>query len=627
MGTFSVGGLATGLDTKSIINQLMEIESRPKTMLEWKSQLWTMRKSAWSDLNTRLQTLQSKANALLDPATWTGTATSTGPTTFGATSTASGIANATVSGTPTAGAYAIDVLQLARGEISIGGGALGGATSGVYRTGQWFEGSANIVEGNENITALRSSAGATLGLNTNSRITMNYTVNGVAQSAQFIVNTAVNGGQGTTLTAFSAWVTSTIGNGAAATFTNGQLEVTSAPGTANAVTGMSFTAVNAAGTSLPNFNATVGASTGAVLTPASNGGVQAGGDTLTIANGSGSWNVALAAGDQKVDIVNKINGTSGIGVVATLVGSDIRLQSTTTGVAAGFTVSSSGPTAAQLGFAEMQSAQDAQFTVNGAAHSSTTNNNLSSPIAGLLLNLGGTGSASVTVAETTASGQSPQDAWIDATKAKVQDFVNAYNAVLELVHQKTQGESRVTNPKNLTEYLQGSMSRDVRFSRVGTELRQIMSESVQGLPSGSSMLSEFGISASFTIGGGASNGRLSIDSAKLEAALRSDPAAVQAAIGKVGAGAGVTPDDGIIRRISERVSTMRINGAVDTAMNGAGTQVTTMQRAIERANDRLEKRREQYEKMYASLETSLGKIQAQGNWLSGQLAGMSSQSS
>ena len=59
MSTLSIGGLSTGLDTKSIISQLMSIEAQPQTKMQWKQQLWTARKTAWSDLNTRLLTLQN----------------------------------------------------------------------------------------------------------------------------------------------------------------------------------------------------------------------------------------------------------------------------------------------------------------------------------------------------------------------------------------------------------------------------------------------------------------------------------------------------------------------------------------------------------------------------------------
>ena len=105
--------------------------------------------------------------------------------------------------------------------------------------------------------------------------------------------------------------------------TRGKIDVTTAGGTANGLTGMSFTAVTSANAALPNFNALAGAAS-TTVTPATNGGVQAGGDTLQITKGGTTTNVALAAGDQLTDIVAKINATSGAGVIASIVSGKIQ---------------------------------------------------------------------------------------------------------------------------------------------------------------------------------------------------------------------------------------------------------------------------------------------------------------
>lgn len=624
MSTFSVGGLSTGLDTKALIEQLVSIDSRPKMMLEWKSQLWNARKSAWSDLNSRLLNLQTLADGLLKAETWNvaaGGGSGTGPMT--GTSGDPSRLSAVVGASATAGSYGIDVLQLARGEISTSSGNLGAPTAGSRATGFWYEAASNVVEGNENITALRSSTGASLGLNTNSTITMNFTVNGVAQSADFKVNTAANGGQGTTLTQFAAWVASTIGNGASASWGTGaeagKLVVTTAPGTTAELDAMSFTAKNAANANLAAFNASVGAGS-AVRVAATDGGV-ATNQTMTITNGSGSWNVALAAGDQKQDIVNKINATSGIGVLASLVGSDIQLRSTGTGVASAFSVSSTGTAAAMLNFVETQSAQDAQYTVNGVAHTSATNNNVGGAIPDVTLNLLGLTSTTLTIAQGSGTpGQTPQDVWVGKTKDKLKEFVKQYNAVLEMVHARTQGESKVVNPKTLGEYLQGSMARDVGFAQVGFDLRQMSMASVQGMAPGTSMLRDIGINTAFTVGGGGANGQLSIDEDKLDAALRADPAKVQEVLSKAAPGTGIADGDGIVRRISELVTQLRVDGRVDTALTNASSQIKLIQQNIDRASDRIDRRRTYYERMFSGLETTVGRIQSQGQWLQGQFA-------
>jgi len=620
MGSFSVGGLASGLDTKSIISQFMQIEGASKTKLDWKQQLWTNRQSAWGDLNTRLLSLKTMSAGLLNPSTWDVSSTPSTPGVFTATSGDPSRLSATAGSGASAATYGIDVTQLAKGEISLSNGNLGPSTAGKRASGAWYEGANNIVEGNENITALRTVTGASMGLATNSKITMNWTVNGVAQSGTFTVNTPVNGGQGTTLTQFQAWAQSTIGNGATVAWNaSGQLEVTAAPGTANDLDALGFTAVNAANAPLPVFNASVGAATSTQTQAATDGGVLSN-HNMVIQQGANTWNIALNVGDQKQDIVNKINA-AGIGVTASLVSGNVRMASTTIGAASGFTVS--GAAATMLNFSETQSAQDAQYSVNGTVYTSATNMNVTGAITDVALNLLSTTSTTLTVAAGSGStGQTAQEKWVQSTKQKITDFVNQYNSVQEFVYQKTQAESRVTNPKNLGEYLQGPMSRDVRFSSVATDLRQQATGNVQGLVAGENFLSDIGIKSNYVIGAGSANGKLTIDDTKLEAMLNSDPAKVQALLSKVG-GVGVSADDGIARRVNELVSTMLTNGKVDIALKGASDQVKDIQKSIDKANMRLDMKQKYYERMFASLETTLGKMQSQSSWLSSQFNALS----
>ena len=118
MSNFSISGLSSGLDTKSIISQLMTIDSKPKLQLQWNQQLVASRKAAWTDLNSKLLTLKNASNALLQADTWDQTKVPSSTNTFSASSGDPSRLAATVTGTPTAGSYNIQVTQLAQGEIS-----------------------------------------------------------------------------------------------------------------------------------------------------------------------------------------------------------------------------------------------------------------------------------------------------------------------------------------------------------------------------------------------------------------------------------------------------------------------------------------------------------------------------
>ena len=60
----SVGGLATGLDTETIVAQLMTVERKPVTLLETRKLKFEALAAAFKDLNSRLSGLKTKVDAL-----------------------------------------------------------------------------------------------------------------------------------------------------------------------------------------------------------------------------------------------------------------------------------------------------------------------------------------------------------------------------------------------------------------------------------------------------------------------------------------------------------------------------------------------------------------------------------
>jgi flagellar hook-associated protein 2 len=66
-GLFSIGGIASGLDTDSIVNQLMQLERQPVVRLERRQQQLQSTKDAWGQLNTRLSALRIATDQLRRP--------------------------------------------------------------------------------------------------------------------------------------------------------------------------------------------------------------------------------------------------------------------------------------------------------------------------------------------------------------------------------------------------------------------------------------------------------------------------------------------------------------------------------------------------------------------------------
>jgi flagellar hook-associated protein 2 len=68
--SFNVGGLASGLDTNTIVSQLMSIERNPQVLLHQRQLVEQARQAALKDVQSRVQNLQSAIAGLGDASAW-----------------------------------------------------------------------------------------------------------------------------------------------------------------------------------------------------------------------------------------------------------------------------------------------------------------------------------------------------------------------------------------------------------------------------------------------------------------------------------------------------------------------------------------------------------------------------
>src|SRR6266511_1231953 len=103
----NIGGLASGLDTNAIIDQLMAIERVPRTKLDQKASLITARQQALADFQSRLRAVETAAKDLRSVSLWSQRQTV-------ATSDATRLSAAIVAGSGAGvGGYQVEVSQLA----------------------------------------------------------------------------------------------------------------------------------------------------------------------------------------------------------------------------------------------------------------------------------------------------------------------------------------------------------------------------------------------------------------------------------------------------------------------------------------------------------------------------------
>ena len=115
MALINFGGLATGVDTSAMIEQLLAVERLPQVRLRQRQELLKTREDTMRDASSRLLNLKNAVKALADPLLFRKVST--------VTSSAAAV-TASTTGTPVAGAYTVSVTQLARNEVKTQGSAV-----------------------------------------------------------------------------------------------------------------------------------------------------------------------------------------------------------------------------------------------------------------------------------------------------------------------------------------------------------------------------------------------------------------------------------------------------------------------------------------------------------------------
>ena len=118
---FQVSGLASGLDTASIVSKLMQLEQRPLTKLQDAQTKLQNRKIGLTDISTKLSTLRTAASTLM---------LSTATQTRSASSTNTAVATATASANTSLQSFTVNVSQLATRTTMTSGAAIGTVIDG-----------------------------------------------------------------------------------------------------------------------------------------------------------------------------------------------------------------------------------------------------------------------------------------------------------------------------------------------------------------------------------------------------------------------------------------------------------------------------------------------------------------
>lgn len=157
MSGITFSGLATGMDSASIISQLMAVERQPENLLKAQQQKNTSKVSEFQKIENALSSLQTVVKGFNTPSTFSA---------LKSTVANSSVLTATASGTATPGTHTVQVVSLAQNQRQVSTGVASN-TSLIFSTGSFTvnDGSGttttvNIAEGQNSLQGLVTAINA-----------------------------------------------------------------------------------------------------------------------------------------------------------------------------------------------------------------------------------------------------------------------------------------------------------------------------------------------------------------------------------------------------------------------------------------------------------------------------------
>lgn len=531
-------GLASGIDSNSIITQLTQVAQKPITLLQGKDDNFNAQLATWQGFNTQLAALQTAADALNQPSTYS---------TASATSSNSAVASITTLPGAELGDHALTVTQLAQAQKVVSAAVSSGSTA-LGQTGSF------------------TLNGKTVQINSTDALTdvavkINAAKAGVTAA---VVNVGPNDFR-ITLTSAQTGAAGAIAAADSGGSILSGLGILQAGGAAGVRQSVSYTQNNtayagAASLTLKSATQTVGALLGIAA-----GSAPAGAFHLSN-GGTGTGNEADIAVDLNsaslTDIANAIN-KAGIGGVSAEVVTVPDANGNLNRIHQLHIVGSGGATPsftdgsnilATIGVLQNQYAKtitvakDAQFNMDGL-DLTRSSNSLNDVIPGATIKLlSGTAAAPGT---TTLSVSQNTDSIVTAVKT----FATAYNAIQDFVA----GQNKFTPPTDTKSGVSGTSA--ALFGN--TTLTQIQDQLSQTLTavSGKTTLETIGLTVD-------TQGHLNVDDAALTQSLQSDPNVVSGLFSLSGAS-----DSGGVQFLTA--------GPKTAATSGAGYAVNITQAATQ----------------------------------------------
>src|SRR3954470_19952660 len=337
-------------------------------------------------------------------------------------------------------------------------------------------------------------------------------------------------------------------------------------------------------------------------------------DSVSFSNGHST---TIAAGATIDDAALAINSDSAAPVYASAVtdaqsgAKYLVFSSRTTGLtASAFTASSSS--LAEDGTRAV-GGLDSEYWVDSGAHKFSSSNVVTDAIPGVSLTLKGTTSVSGPVTVTVGAPAADNTNITNKVKA----FVDQYNSTLDFIRSKLD-EKKVANPQTTADQQKGLLNGDTMLEGILSQLRIAMTNAyAPGNPTTLDQMNEIGVSTGSAFGSlnqDAIKGKLVFDSAKFSTALAADPSSVKNLL---------SGTSGFGQAIDDLLSpTLQAGGTMASRLSAEDAKQRTLNDQIASMDVLLQKKQDTLKAQFTAMETALQQSQAQGQWLTGQLAAL-----
>lgn len=324
---------------------------------------------------------------------------------------------------------------------------------------------------------------------------------------------------------------------------------------------------------------------------------------LTLTVGGETLDITIAEGAKLVDVRSAINDAArSRGVQASVITSNdglfLSVASDKTGAANGISLafSEGGADLQNLvnSMVERVPAADARVSIDGLTVTASSNK-ITDAVPGLTLDLKAKGTSTVTVSADVA-----------ASRKLVQDFVTAYNGAITAINSSTQYDAGTDTPSALTG--------DAQMRGIAGQMRGVLGDLLGELAKQGLDAKTLGLQ---TKGYPSSDGTLTLDTAKFDALMTSNPEKVRVAF---------TGDSGFAAKLQTTVGTyIGKEGSLTRRTDGLNAQLKDIGNQRKALDTRMESVGNRYKAQFVALDNMMSRMNSTSSYLSQQLAALASQ--